>query len=165
MMKLNLTTDRLDLSPLNLRDAVFIKELVNTEGWIKFIGERNVRLIEDSEKYIRKILDSKTVQYWVVRLKETNTSVGIVTLIKRDYLNHHDIGFAFLPGYGKAGYALEAATTVLEMLMELPEYSVIHATTLPDNLRSITLLEKLGLKLEREIEVEKEILLLFTITK
>ncbi|HEY1039706.1 MAG TPA: GNAT family N-acetyltransferase [Bacteroidia bacterium] len=164
-MQTNIHTSRLSLSALGLHDSSFIMELVNTDGWKQFIGERNVNSITDSEKYIQKILDSKTVQYWVVRLKETNTSIGIVTLIKRDYLDHHDIGFAFLPGYGKAGYALEAATTVLEMLMELPQYQVIHATTLPDNVRSITLLEKLGLKLEKKIEVEKELLLLYTITK
>lgn len=163
-MKLNLTTDRLSLKGLTLGNTGFIQELVNTEGWISFIGDRNVRNKEAAEEYIQKILDSKTVQYWVVKLKEEKTPIGIITFIKRDYLQYHDIGFAFLPGYSNKGYAFEAANNVLDMLMKDPAHQTIQATTVKENTRSIALLEKLGLKFEKEIEVGAEILLLFSLT-
>ncbi len=162
-MQSTLSTDRLILHGLSLDHAEFIQELVNTEGWISFIGERNVRTKEAAEKYIQKILDSKNVQHWIVKLKEEKALIGIITFIKRDYLQYHDIGFAFLPGYSNKGYAFEAANEVLNMLLENPVHSTIHATTVKENIRSIALLEKLGLKFEKEINVVENTLLSYTI--
>jgi [ribosomal protein S5]-alanine N-acetyltransferase len=153
-------TERLQLGPLTTGDTAFIRELLNTEGWIRFIGERNIRSEEDALAYIQKILDNSTITYWVTKLKSTDTAIGVVTLIQRDYLDHPDIGFAFLPQYAGNGYALEASKEVLRSLLH--SSAPVLATTLPENKDSIRLLEKLGLKFEKEIEVENEKLLLFT---
>ena len=153
---MNLTTDRLIIKPLTVSDGDFIQELVNTEGWLKFIGNRNVNSPADAGAYIQKILDNKNVSYWVVQLKDSMNKIGIVTYIKRDYLDHHDIGFAFLPGFAGKGYAYEATHAVLTKLVAKDKLTHILATTVPENVSSIKLLEKLGLAFEREIELEKE---------
>ena len=46
-------TERLLLKPTDLEDAEFILQLLNSESFIKYIGDRNVRTIEDAENYIR----------------------------------------------------------------------------------------------------------------
>lgn len=155
------TTARLMLAKLDVLDTEFIKELVNTPGWLQFIGDRNIHTHEDALAYVQKIMNAPTVHYWVVRLKEERTPVGIVTFIKRDYLTHYDIGFAFLPEYGGKGYAYEATTAVLKDLVTDPEHSYMLATTIKENTSSIKLLEKVGLKFERVIKDDKETLLLY----
>jgi [ribosomal protein S5]-alanine N-acetyltransferase len=157
-MKIKLTTDRLLLEPLVENDALFIQELVNTEGWIKFIGNRNVNNQEDAIAYIQKINGNEKLIYWTVKRKETNDSIGIITFIKRDYLEHNDIGFAFLPNFNGKGYAFEAAEKVLNFLKQDNNFATILATTIPENISSINLLKKLGLKFDKAIEIENETL-------
>lgn len=161
-MHTNFTTDRLVLSPLIPDDLAFIFELVNTSGWIEFIGDRNVKSMEDAALYIQKILNNPAVSYTVARLRTTKTPIGIVTLIKREYLNHHDIGFAFLPAYSKQGYAFEASSALLNYLTKDPFYTQLLATTVKQNVSSIRLLEKLGFRFDKEIQVDSQQLFLYS---
>jgi [ribosomal protein S5]-alanine N-acetyltransferase len=160
-MQTNISTTRLTLSPLKLNDKAFIFNLVNTPNWIKFIGDRNVYFLEDAANYIQKILDNPDAHYKIVRLKETAQPIGVITLIKRHYLDHHDIGFAFLPDFYKKGYAFEATNTVLEDIISDKTHSQILATTLKDNINSILLLEKLGLTYQKDILVGDDELMVF----
>jgi len=156
-------TERLFLRSLTNDDARFIFELVNTQGWIKFIGDRNVKTLEDAGQYIQRIISNPAVDYLVVTLQDEQTAIGVISFIKRDYLDHHDIGFAFLPAYAGQGYAFEAADAVLTDLMKLQEHATILATTLEDNHSSIRLLKKLGFVFNKEIINEEDTLQLFAI--
>jgi RimJ/RimL family protein N-acetyltransferase len=98
-------------------------------------------------------------------LPGNQTAIGIVTLIKRDYLDHPDIGFAFLPAYSKNGYAFEATKEVLSDLLKQSGYQTILATTIKENDSSVKLLKKLGFGFSKEITHEKDLLQLFSITK
>ena len=137
-------TTRLTLKGLENKDSSFILELLNSKGWLDFIGDRNVNNIADALKYIEKINSNKNVNYWVVTLKGT-TPIGIITLIKREHLEFYDIGFAFLPSYQNKGYAFEASNRVLNYLVESTGFQSIFATTVSENKSSIKLIEKLGM--------------------
>lgn len=151
-------TKRLLIEPLTENDKLFILELVNTDGWIKFIGNRNIKSEFDAISYIQKINNNTNLTYWVVKLIETNDAIGLVTFIKRDYLEYNDIGFAFLPNFFGQGYAFEASKAVLNFLINNHNLSQILATTIPENIDSISLLKKLGFRFEKSIEIENEIL-------
>jgi RimJ/RimL family protein N-acetyltransferase len=103
------------------------------------------------------------IAYFVARLKENDAALGLITFIKRDYLNHHDIGFAFLPAYSKQGYAYEAACAFLKSLTN-PPHAQIQAVTISHNVSSIALLKKLGLQFEKEIEMNNESLQVYSAT-
>lgn len=148
-----LQTARLTLSALTLKDARFILQLVNTEGWLEFIGDRNVHTEEEALMYVEKIIIDPNYQYWVVRIIETAEPIGTVSFIRRDYLDYPDIGYAFLPQFGKKGYAWEAAGAVMDYLVANPAITTILATVKPGNINSIRLLEKLGLHFVQQIEV------------
>ncbi len=163
-MKSNYITERLALCELSLADTTFIKDLVNTPGWMKFIGDRNIRTEEDASNYVQKIMNNNNIKYWVVKLKNQHISIGIVTFIKRDYLEHHDIGFAFLPKYAGNGYGYEASLTVLDDAINKNNHRRILATTIKENINSIKLLEKLGLSFEKEMEVGKDLLMIYSVT-
>lgn len=158
-----ISTDRLFIAAMTLDDAEFILKLLNTEGWKKFIGDRNVNNKQEAEVYIRKIIGNPDFSYSAVRLKDGNVPIGMVSMIKRDYLDHHDIGFAFLPDYNGKGYAFEAASAVLNHPSTLAVHTKILATTLKHNSSSIQLLERLGLVLDKEIKVEGKELFLYNV--
>jgi RimJ/RimL family protein N-acetyltransferase len=161
-MEANYTTERLVLNKLSLNDMAFIKDLVNTKEWLKFIGDRNVKTNEDSKKYVQKIIENPNVDYWVVTLKSKNISIGIITFIKRDYLDYPDIGFAFLPEYAKNGYAYEASETILKDAIHTKRQKIL-AITVKENINSTKLLKKLGFDFNKEIKVEKELLIVYSL--
>ena len=156
-----LESARLFLNILSQNDSNFIIELVNTEGWIKFIGNRNIHTTQEAFAYIQKINANPNIAYWTVTIRETKQPIGLITLIKRDYLEHPDIGFAFLPSYLNKGYAYEAACAVLTHLIQNNSLTHVLAETLTENSISIKLIEKLGLKFEKEMKIENEVLRIY----
>ncbi len=164
-MQSNYVTERLSINMLRIEDADFIFKLVNTATWKKFIGERNVHNRKDAVAYIQKIMAADNINYWVVKLSDRQVPVGIVTFIKKDYLLHHDIGFAFLPTYTKQGYAFEAADKILTDILQTGQHNTILATTIKENLSSIQLLKKLGFIFEREMVNRVDVLQLYSIAK
>ena len=156
-MNLNLETERLYMRPLMIKDVDFIIQLLNSKGWIQFIGDRNVKDIKAANEYIQRILLNKKYFYTVFEIKETNMPIGIVTFLYRENKNYPDIGFAMLPQYEKKGYAFEAANNYLKELNK-NQVGKIIAITKPDNENSITLLKKLGLVFEKSYSENDEIL-------
>jgi RimJ/RimL family protein N-acetyltransferase len=161
-MQNEIITERLTLNLLNLRDHHFIKRLVNSNGWIEFIGDRNVHTTDDAIAYINKITNTPDLFYWVVRIKDAHTPIGITSFMKRAFLESFDIGFAFLPEFNGRGYAYEASREILSIVSQKAQYGPILATTVPRNVNSIKLLKKLGLRFEREMEVENETLHIYS---
>lgn len=157
-------TERLFIRPIKTTDANFIIELVNTDGWLQFIGDRKVQNSSDAQKYIQNILDNDKSFYSVFELKETKQPIGIITFIYRDNHQFPDIGFAMLPKYEKKGYAYEAAKKYLDEIINEKSLNKVIAITKSDNLKSIRLIERLGLKYEDEIEDNTEILHLYSRT-
>ena len=162
-MYINIETDRLIIRPINLTDSKFIIELVNSEGWLKFIGNRNISNDNDAEKYIQKILDSPNFYYSVFQLKTTKEPIGIVTFLNRSEQRFPDIGFAMLPEYEKNGYTLEASRKYLDEIIESNKYKNIIAITIPDNEKSIRLLMKLGLEYESDYIGDNKTLSIFSL--
>jgi ribosomal-protein-alanine N-acetyltransferase len=158
--KKTIATEHLLLEQLSVDDKAFILELVNTQGWIEFIGDKKIHSLDDATAYIQKINATENI-YWTVKLKATRSSIGLVTFIKRDYLTHHDLGFAFLPNFNAKGYAYEATKAVLTYLLENRAFETILAISLPYNTRSIRLLQKLGFKYEKEVQNDNDTLHLY----
>lgn len=77
-------------------------------------------------------------------------------LVKRDGLEHPDVGYAFLPPYWSQGYAFEAASAVLADARERLRLDRILAIVSPDNDSSIRLLERLGLRFEKTIRLKDD---------
>jgi RimJ/RimL family protein N-acetyltransferase len=151
-----LETDRLILRWLSLEDAEFILQLVNEPSWLRFIGDKGVRTLDDARSYI---LQGPVEMYsrlgfglYLVELKEEGLPIGMCGLIKRDSLKDVDIGFAFLPAYWNKGYAYEAAFAVMAYAKELGLNRIV-AITSPDNDSSVKLLEKLGLRFEKMLKL------------
>lgn len=150
-----LETDRLVLRQMSLDDSEFMLELLNDPSWIRFIGDRCARTVEDAGDYIvNKIMPMyERVGFGLLltELKSDCNPIGICGLIKRESLENVDIGFAFLPKFRANGYAFESAAAVMTFGRSVLKLNRIVAITSPENDRSAKLLEKLGFKFERMI--------------
>ena len=72
-------------------------------------------------------------------------------LLKRDGMEHTDIGYALLTRHHGRGYACEAATATLFHARTVLRLGTLQAVTALENPASIGLLEKLGFKFDRLI--------------
>lgn len=152
-----LETERLTLRHAVLDDAVFILRLLNEPSFIRFIGDRGVRTLDDAERYIAERLVGSYERHgyglYVVERREEPGPIGICGLVKRDALPDADIGFAFLPEFWSAGYAYESAAAVKQHALGVLGMSRLLAITNDDNVASIRLVEKLGLAYVQMLEL------------
>lgn len=153
-------TDRLVLRRLTADDAAFILELVNDPDWLRYIGDKGVRNLDDARAYIEKgPMDMYTrvgFGLFCVELKVDGTPIGMCGLIKRDTLPDIDIGFAFLPRFRANGYGREAARATMDYGRDVVGLKRIIAITSPDNDASGRLLEAVGLRFERSFDISPE---------
>lgn len=143
-------TERVLLQEVTSEDKSFLFELMNTASWIQYIGDRNIRTVEDAEEYIEKNIRKAYQEYglgmYKMVSKENDKPMGLCGLLKRDYLNSIDIGFAILPEYEGKGYTYEAAKAVRDFGFNTLKTEKIAGITMEENVKSRKLLEKLGLK-------------------
>lgn len=158
-----LETDRLLIRPIAISDSEFILALVNTPGWLQFIGDRSISNTHDAEQYIQRILDNQNFFYSVFELKETQQPIGLVTFLYRDNQEFPDIGFALLPQFEKNGYTFEAVRKYLDELIQQKISTTIIGITLPENENSIKLLKRLGLQFQRNFTQDNKELSLYAI--
>jgi [ribosomal protein S5]-alanine N-acetyltransferase len=172
-----LETERLTLRELTAGDAEFTLDLLNQPSFIKYIGDRRVRDLEQAREFIenryRQSYRDHGFGLYLVELKPESTetentpapaaaAIGICGFVKRDSLPEPDIGFAFLPQFGKKGYAVEAAAATMKYGREKLGLKRILAITTTDNESSGRLLEKIGFVFEKLIENDGETLKLFS---
>jgi len=155
-----LETDRLVLRRLSAEDGEFVLQLLNEPSWLRFIGDRGVRTVDDARDYI---LTGPVAMYervgfglYVTELKVDGAPIGLCGLIKRDGLEDVDIGFAFFPRFWGKGYAYESASAVMAYGRSVLGLDRIVAITSLDNDRSIALLQKLGFRFEKTIRMPND---------
>lgn len=152
-----LETDRLILRRFSTEDADFILELLNEPSWLRFVGDKGVRTVDDAREYILKGPVNSYERFgfgmYLTELKRGGTPIGMCGLMKRESLTDVDIGFAFLPKYWGNGYAYESAAAVMAHAKSAFGLNRILAVTTPDNHGSIKVLEKLGLRFDRMVRL------------
>ncbi|MBL8767369.1 MAG: GNAT family N-acetyltransferase [Planctomycetes bacterium] len=150
-------TARLVLRHLEPGDAPFILRLVNEPSWLRFIGDKGVRSLDDARAYIANGPAAMIARHgfglYLTATKADATPIGLCGLIQRDALDDVDIGFAFVPESWGHGYAREAAAATLEHARRDFGLRRVVAITTPDNERSMHLLESLGFAFERMVKL------------
>jgi [ribosomal protein S5]-alanine N-acetyltransferase len=143
-----------------VEDAEFMFELLNDPSFIQNIGDRHIQTMDDARSYI---VNSPVASYakngfglCLVVLKETGESIGMCGLIRREYLEDVDIGYALLPRFWSKGYASEAARAVKKYARDVVGLKRMVAIVDPANEGSIRVLEKLGLHYEKMVRLSAD---------
>ena len=151
-----LETERLRLRALVPADAAFVLRLLNEPSFLENIGDRGVRTLADAERYIAEGPAASHVRHGfaldLVERKEDGAAIGMCGLLKRDHLEHPDLGYAFLPEFWSRGYAAEAGAGVIAQARETLRIPGLLAVTNPDNRASIRVLERLGFVFSAEVD-------------
>lgn len=164
-----LETERLVLREIEEDDAEFVLDLLNQPSFIKYIGDRGVRNVEQSREFIesryRKSYSDHGYGLYAVIRKADGTPVGMCGFVRRDSLPDADIGFAFLPQHERQGYGYESASAVMKYGRDVLGFTNVLAITSQDNDVSGRLLEKIGLRFDRLIQLppDNEVLKLFSV--
>lgn len=148
-----LETARLSLRRFTFDDAPFVVELLTQPSFIRNIGDRGVRNVDDARRYLR---DGPMAMYgkfgfglWRAARRADDVFVGMCGLLKRDILPDVDVGYAFLPEHWGQGYAVEAAGATVAYGARQFGLKRIIGVVSDHNAASIRVLEKIGMRFER----------------
>jgi RimJ/RimL family protein N-acetyltransferase len=86
--------------------------------------------------------------YFVVILKETGKLIGQVGLMKSEINGKEviELGYIFDDLYWKQGYCMEATKACIEFAFDKLELEHLYCSVRPNNISSIRIAEKLGMK-------------------
>lgn len=145
-----LTTARLRLREITPADSVFLLALLNEPDFIRNIGDRQVRTLDEAHQYLVQHLLGSYQRHgfglWLVERQVDSVALGLCGLVQRDYLDCPDVGYALLARFAGQGYASEAAVAVAQYgrtVLRLPKLAGIVS---PHNLASKKILQKAGLQ-------------------
>jgi RimJ/RimL family protein N-acetyltransferase len=150
-------TERLRVRHLTVDDAAFILRLLNEPSFIRHIADKGVRTLDDARAYLRNGPMASVVRHGFglnrVELKKTGEAIGMCGLIRREALDDVDIGYALLPEFCGQGYAAEATRAVLDTAVRQHGLQRVIAVVNPDNHDSSRMLEKLGFRFEKMVNL------------
>ena len=147
------STERLILRQAVESDAAFMLKLLTEPSWKRFIRDHDVETKSAALSYLNNNIISgygEGYGFWIVQEAKSNQPIGICGLIKRDYLEHADIGFGFLEQHWGKGYAAEASRAVISYAFQTLKLPTLLAITRPENRLSIRLLTQLGFRFLNE---------------
>jgi ribosomal-protein-alanine N-acetyltransferase len=155
--RLPLPTQRLRLRAFTTADASFIVELLNSPGWLRYIGDRQVHTLDQARAWLcngpMAMQAQQGFALWAVQRCSDGVTIGMCGLVRREGLDDPDIGYAFLPQHLGRGYAREAAASTLRHGFEVLGLPRILAITRPDNAASMRVLESIGMRFERRLRL------------
>ena len=150
-----LQTSKTLIDTIEIEDAPFFVELLNSPGWLEFIGDRGVHTEADARRYLEDgfLLSYRTrcYGYYLIRIR-TGEPIGICGFMQKPWLEHPDFGFAMLPQFSGQGLAFEACMVVLDYGDRKFRFEQLDALVAPTNERSIRLLERLAFELVGPIQ-------------
>ena len=152
-----LVTPRLRLRHVVESDAPFLLGLLNEPGWLRYIGDRGVRTLDDARRYVvegpQRMYAAHGVGLYLVERRADGVPLGLCGLLRRETLPDADLGFALAEQYHGQGYAQEAAEATLAYARNALGLPRVVAIVLPANAASRRLLERLGMTLEGTVRL------------
>ncbi|MBR9998943.1 MAG: GNAT family N-acetyltransferase [Cyclobacteriaceae bacterium] len=141
-----LTTERLVLRQLKISDDVTLFYLRSDDGVNRYIDRRKQSDINETRKFIKKIIDGIKKEnwvYWAICLKDRPELIGTICLWNFSEVRATaEIGYELSPSFQGFGYMNEALQCVLGYGFDTLGLNKLEAFTHMDNFRSAKLLEK-----------------------
>ena len=108
---------------------------------------------EDFPKKFQEMIEARPPEsYWVVREKETDAFIGLVSIARHHDGIHYEVSYELHPTFWGKGYATEIIESVIQWGFISLRLKEIYAETQKKNLASVRLLKKVGMKRIAELE-------------
>lgn len=166
-MNVILETNRLLLRELASDDAEDFYRLNLNPNVIRYTGNSSFKSIEEAREFLENYKDYQVNGYgrWAVILKDSNQFLGWCGLKFGEMENETDIGFRFFEEEWNKGYATESANACLHYGFAKLNLKRIIGRAMKENKASIKVLQKIGLKYEKEAELDGKPAVIYTIEK
>lgn len=162
-----LETKHTYMRPITIADAESAYLLNLDPEVIRYTGDVAFSSIDEAENFLSAYDQYK--KYDVGRLavidKTSNEFLGWCGLKFDEEVNEYDIGFRFFRRYWNQGFATETAYANLQFGFEMGKIETIVGRVMKENIASIKVLEKIGLKLVSEKKFDAHDGLLFQLSK
>lgn len=164
-MNIHIETERLILRDILDTDLEGMFELDSDPEVHKYLGNKPVKTIEESQKMIQSIQDQykeRGIGRWAVINKETNEFMGWSGLKLNTeeelngFSNFYDVGYRFIKRFWGKGYATESGKAAMDYGFKTMNLKTIYGITEIDNQASHNALLKIGLEYIEEFKYEKE---------
>ena len=149
-------TDRLILRAMTPDDAEAFYQLNSNEAVMRYTHEPLLQSVEQARTAIERYSDFETHGFgrWGCFLTSDNTMIGFCGLKYLNDLKAVDLGYRLLTEYWGQGFATEAALASVAFGFDTLQLDQIIALTLPQNVGSIRVLEKVGMRSLGTIEYD-----------
>ncbi|MBM7837054.1 ribosomal-protein-alanine N-acetyltransferase [Alkalihalobacillus xiaoxiensis] len=143
-------TDRCLLTSFQKSDVIDVRQLYVNQEVREFLG--GIRNDDSIEASVVGMLHPKAdCYYWVVREKQTDSFIGLVSLDPHHEGVELELSYQFLPEWWGKGYAKEVLREIIAYALTDLHVAKVIAETQTANKSSCKLLEKLGMKEERTL--------------
>lgn len=146
-MKILFQSKRLDFRPFELSDASNFYALNNDQEVMKYTGDKAFKDIKEAQDLILNYSSYKKSGFgrWTVIDRDSSEIIGWCGL-KEHEDQSIDLGYRYHQRYWNKGYGTEAAKACLAYGFKTFGITEIIGRTAEDNLGSIKILEKIGMK-------------------
>ena len=149
MIRTRLETERLRLRHFTYDDLQIMFELSSDPEVIKY-ADTPVKDMEETRQRLEQgqLSDYKKYGYgrFAVELKETGKVIGFCGIKYLPEIDLPELGYRYLPAYWGKGIGTEAAQACVEFARDDLQIKKLIALIIPENIASIRLAEKLGMK-------------------
>ena len=143
-------TDRCYVNIFKNTDYADVKKVFLNHDVRKYLG--GIRSEESTLEVLDRMLaPSDTNFYWVIREKQTDNFIGLVSLDPYHEGAFLEVSYQLLPSWWGKGYAMEVVQRIIEFAFNELYLEKVVAETQTANKSSRKLLERLGMQLERKI--------------
>jgi RimJ/RimL family protein N-acetyltransferase len=167
--KIIIETEKLLLRKITEEDAAEIFLLNADQDVIRYTSDPALQSFDDAVKLIETIIRPQYHLYnhgrWAVILKQTNEFTGWCGLKYLPETDAIDLGYRFHKKYWGQGIASEAAKASLKYGFEKLLMKKITGRAMKENIASIKVLEKCGMKFLNEADLHEHPAFIYEITR
>jgi ribosomal-protein-alanine N-acetyltransferase len=144
-------TERLVLRKFNGDDLEELIKLRADPEVMRYIGDQSRERVTERFKYYVSLYDSHGFGMWAVIHKEAGALIGWCGLIFLDETPEVEVGYGVAREYWGQGLMTEAARASLRYGFEKIGLERIVAVAFPENTASRRIMEKLGMRFEKNV--------------
>ena len=152
-----LQIDDLTMQPLKLSDLDALAAIWADAEVTRFLPSRGIPISrENTEKSLKSFVrhwQQRGYGIWAIRENRSSQMIGYCGLRYLDELDEVEILYGLASAYWGRGIATKAAKAAIDYGFNMANLDRVIAMALPDNLASRRVIEKAGLKYEKEIHI------------
>jgi RimJ/RimL family protein N-acetyltransferase len=159
----SISTDRLVLTPYDMRDVDELHRVMSNPDVMRHIGQGALSRAEVHDIVVRVVAswNATGMGWWTIRLSNGGRLIGQICLRPDKDVGDVAVGYALDDRYWRQGLTREALEAVVDHGFGKKSLKRIVATVRPENLPSRSLLERCGFAREPDVFLRNKTLCLY----